>query len=418
MTSAQIRRQRPPWPAWLLFGVTIFGALAMFALFAAGCGDQVLDGSPADRVGFFVILASQFFFGMLGMVILYKQPGHNIGWLSLVIGALDINHSAQLYSVCGAHALPASQFLAWIGYWTMPVTVVAFFVLLPMLFPDGHFLSSRWRTFTVIGCMLHGLAVLAVSLVPGPMIWNGMSEGATIGPDNPMALPLLPASMGPVLNAIISVVFFALAMGAIASLVVRYRRSQGESRQQLKWLAYYFAMAFGVQMIFFELPGPFFYPEIFDSVAYAIILLIVFLGFPTVIGIAVLRYRLYDIDIIIRRTLVYALVTAALLAIYFGSVILLQRFFVISTGQESTVAIVVSTLLIAALFNPLRNRVQALIDRRFYRRKYDAQRTLARFGAVARDEVNLESLQTEFLAVVEQTVQPSALTLWLKEERP
>ena len=156
--------------------------------------------------------------------------------------------------------------------------------------------------------------------------------------------------------------------------------------QQLKWLAYFLVVAFGTQLIVFELIGTTVYFEIFETVAYRLIILMVFIGYPVVIGIAILRYRLYDIDIIIRRTLVDALVTGTLALVYISSIVLLQQIFVAVTGQQSTVAIVVSTLLIAALFNPLRKRVQTLIDRRFYRRKYDAEATLARFGTVAREK--------------------------------
>ncbi len=244
-----------------------------------------------------------------------------------------------------------------------------------------------------------------------------MGESMTDGPENPLALSFLPTSIGPFLNTALAIGFFILAMGAVLSLVLRFRRSQGQLRQQIKWLAYFLAVAFGTQMVFFELPGALFDPQVLDSLAYAFILIVVFLGYPVVIGIAILRYRLYDIDVIIRRTLVYALVTGALALIYIGSIIMLQRIFIGITGQESTVAIVVSTLLIAALFNPVRSRVQTLIDRRFYRRKYDAESILAQFGTVARDEVNLEALTSELLVAVNETVQPTTTSLWLKERQ-
>ena len=247
---------------------------------------------------------------------------------------------------------------------------------------------------------------------------NGMDLGDPNTPENPFALSFIPTSIGPILNASISIVLLVMSLVAIASLVVRYRRSGGETRQQLKWFAYFLAVVVSTQLVAFELVGAFFYPEIFDSVAYVLIVAVVFIGFPVVIGIAILRYRLYDIDVIIRRTMVYALVTGTLLVIYFVSVILMQQLFVAVTGQESTIAIVVSTLFIAALFNPLQRRVQTLIDRRFYRRKYDAQATLAHFGSVARDEVNLDRLTTELLDAVEGTVQPTATSLWLRDRQP
>ena len=375
------RKTIPPWAAWLLFGISLAAVLITFFVID-GCGDEFLMGSPADRVANLVILASQFLFATLGMIILYNHPGHHIGWLSLVIGALGIAHPAMLFT-CGAIALPVSPIIEWFLYWMFPTTVVALFVLMPMLFPDGHFLTPRWRIFTVAGCTLYGIAILIVILLPGPMVWNGMGELPTDGPENPLALVFLPMSIGPFLNTALAIGKSILQIGAILSLVLRFRRSQGQARQQMKWLAYFLAVAFGTQLIFFELPGALFNPQVLDSFVYALVLIVVFLGYPVVIGIAILRYRLYDIDVIIRRTLVYTLVTAALALIYVGSIIVLQRLFIGVTGQESTVAIVVSTLLIAALFNPVRTRVQTLIDRRFYRRKYDAESTLAQFGTVA-----------------------------------
>ena len=245
-----------------------------------------------------------------------------------------------------------------------------------------------------------------MATLPGPMVWDGM--GTPSAPDNPYALPILSATIGPRLDALLSVLLIGISLAGILSLFLRYRRSQGIVRQQLKWIAYFFVVAFGAQLLFFELPGAFITPSVFEGLPYLIIIAIVFLGYPVVIGIAILRYRLYDIDIIIRRTLVYAAVTGALAIVYIGTIVMLQQIFVAVTGRQSTVAIVVSTLLIAALFNPLRTRVQAFVDRRFFRRKYDAESTLARFGAVARDEVNLETLTAELLDAVNRTVQPGS----------
>jgi hypothetical protein len=143
-----------------------------------------------------------------------------------------------------------------------------------------------------------------------------------------------------------------------------------------------------------------------------------FAGVPVAVGIAILRYRLYEIDILINRTLVYGSLTATLVAIYFGGIVVLQRLLVVLTGERSTLAVVASTLLIAALFNPLRRRIQSFIDRRFYRRKYDARKTLEVFSAKLRDETDLEALNSELVGVVRETMQPKHLALWLRPDTP
>ena len=144
--------------------------------------------------------------------------------------------------------------------------------------------------------------------------------------------------------------------------------------------------------------------------------LLSFAGIPVAVGIAVLRYRLYDIDVIVNRTLVYGSLTATLVALYFGGIVVLQRVFVLLTGQESTLVVVTSTLAIAALFNPLRRRMQGFVDRRFYRRKYDASKTLEAFSVKLRDETNLEALSEDLVGVVRETMQPAHVSLWLRPD--
>jgi hypothetical protein len=171
-----------------------------------------------------------------------------------------------------------------------------------------------------------------------------------------------------------------------------------------------------IQLVVFEMVGAFFYPEIFNTVWYRAIILVVFTGFPIVIGIAVFKYRLYDIDIIIRKTLVYGVLTILLALIYFGSVLLIQGLVTAVGGQQSPIVIVFSTLLIAALFSPLRRRIQAFIDQRFFRRKYDAEQTLAQFAASVRDEVDLDDLTAELLRVVQETMEPEHVSIHLRDQ--
>jgi hypothetical protein len=206
-------------------------------------------------------------------------------------------------------------------------------------------------------------------------------------------------------------------------LVLRYRRSGSEQREQIKWIA--FAGSFvGLMSLITVVSALIFAPEFPDSTGtqplwlgvLQDVELLSFAGIPVAVGIAVLRYRLYDIDVIINRTLVYGSLTATLIALYFGGIVVLQRLFVLLTGQQSTLAVVASTLLIAALFNPLRRRIQSFIDRRFYRRKYDARKTLEAFTAKLRDETDFDALNAELVGVVNETIQPAHVSLWLRPD--
>jgi hypothetical protein len=211
---------------------------------------------------------------------------------------------------------------------------------------------------------------------------------------------------------------------AITSLITRWRRSQGDQRQQVKWFAYFLVVVLIYLLIFESIGSLFIYPYLSESSAHYfdvfyvdVMIPIVFMGFPITIGLAVFKYRLYDIDIIIRRTLQYGLLTGILAVIYFGGVVLTQSIFSALTGNaDSPIITVISTLAIVVLFTPLRSRVQNFIDRRFYRAKYDAERTLAQFAATVRDEVDVERLTDALLGVVEETMQPESVSLWLAED--
>jgi hypothetical protein len=211
-------------------------------------------------------------------------------------------------------------------------------------------------------------------------------------------------------------------LASALSLVLRYRRSGGEERHQIKWIA--FAASVVVVLYAIAMIASFVFPEEswttagsvwwLNFLTYAV--LSSFTLVPIAVGIAVLKYRLYEIDIIINRALVYVSLTVMLVALYLGGIVLLQRVFVTFSGQRSTLAVVASTLLIAALFNPLRRRIQYFIDRRFYRSKYDARKTLEAFSTKLRDETDLEALSSDLVGVVRETMQPSHVSLWLRAE--
>jgi hypothetical protein len=216
------------------------------------------------------------------------------------------------------------------------------------------------------------------------------------------------------LSLIVSPILYILGLLAVISMLGRLRRGTEIERQQIKWFAYAAAVTFIGGLVQHNL-----FPVI--DVWWVwwvgfVIGTIGLLGQPVAMGIAILKYRLYDIDILINRTLVYGSLTAMLVALYFGGIVGLQRVFVILTGQQSTLAVVASTLAIAALFVPLRRRVQGFVDRRFYRRKYDARKTLEAFSAKLRDETDLEALNNDLVGVVRETMQPAHVSLWLRPD--
>ena len=205
-----------------------------------------------------------------------------------------------------------------------------------------------------------------------------------------------------------------LIAGAVASLLVRRLYARGVERQQTKWFTYTSAVAASGAILQYIISEPL--ELMWLGWAGHALVLIGLAGMPISMGIAILRYRLYEIDIIINRTLVYGSLTATLVVIYFGLIVLLQRLFVLLTGEQSTLAVVASTLLIAALFTPLRRRIQSFIDRRFYRRKYDARKTLEAFSTKLRDETDLDAVSDDLVGVVRETMQPAHISLWLRIE--
>ncbi len=222
-------------------------------------------------------------------------------------------------------------------------------------------------------------------------------------------------SAEPILVAVFTMGEIALAilwLAAGVSLVLRFARSGGDERQQIKWFAYTAAIfaVFSAAGIAFDFTGHVI-PDAWAEILFPAFFLFLTAG----MAVAILKHRLYDIDLLINRTLVYGVLTASLVGTYFGSVVLLQMAFSGVTGQENAFAIVISTLAIAALFMPLRKRIQIIIDRRFYRRKYDAAQTLEAFSARMRDEVDLEQLQDQLVAVVRETMQPAHVSLWLRK---
>jgi hypothetical protein len=405
------------WLAWLLLVAALALLIGTIWIESLGFGlANNPEGNSNEFIASVAVLGSGLGFALLGALIVSFHSDNRIGWLCSVIGVdltlMIFTLSYAESGVVGGLPLPGLPFISWLSYLIPILMAISLFAMLPFWFPNGHFTSPAIGRVAAVMLVLIGVLVLLVALLPGPMLYNGMDSDLYV--DNPFGWGVLPTSLGPALNSILSIMMITLSFIAIASLIFRWRRADREMRQQLKWFAYFLATAVSVQLLI-ELFGAFIYSAIFKSWIYVVIIWAVFLGFPTVIGIAVFKYRLYDIDLIIRRTLSYTLLTLLLALIYFGSVVLLQSLFSSLTGQESPIIIVISTLAIAAVFSPLREWTQSTIDRRFYRQKYDAEKSLAVFSAKARQEVNLDELTDELLHVIQETMQPEKMSLWLKE---
>jgi hypothetical protein len=344
----------------------------------------------------------------VGALIAARRPSNPVGWLLLLWGlALGIGHFSSQYAIYALLAqprsLPAGEAMAWISSWILPI-IIGVQVFAYMLFPTGRLPSRRWRP----------VAWLIAAVVVVGVVSSAFASDAYMGSLGPIRNPLAVDGFSEIHKAVSLTMFPLLYVVAAASLFVRLRHATGVERQQLKWLAYA-AAGFAVSVILVILSGVIDAPVWFERAANAVFL-VTSEGIIVAIGIAILRYRLYDIDIIINRTLVYGSLTTTLVALYFGGILVLQRLFVLLTGQQSTLAVVASTLLIAALFNPLRRRIQRFIDRRFYRNKYDAAKTLEAFSIKLRNETDLEALNNDLVGVVRETMAPAHVSLWLRPD--
>ena len=343
-------------------------------------------------------------FAVVGAWLIAKRPTNLVGWImaaaGLMVGLFPAGDSYAAYVMTtSGHPDALAVIGAWTQswYWLLLLTLVL--VYLPLLFPDGRLPSRRWLPFS----LLMGLGTLSV-IILGALTDTLTGQDVDYRIENPIGIEdLAPVESLPVFG-VIGILLGIGLVGAFVAVVVRFRRARGIERQQMKWFLY----AASLIPIFLVLEQ---LPRIIDS----IVLGLVVLAQPTAIGIAVLRYRLYNIDVVINRTLVYGALTVSLVLIYLGVVVSLQYVFRTFTGGESQLAVVASTLAIAALFNPLRGRIQSFIDRRFYRRKYDARKTLVAFSARLRDETDFDRLNGELVGVVKDTLQPAHVSLWLRE---
>ena len=397
--------------AWTLWGLALvlaavgllFGILAFRAPLPEGRGPFLASIIVQDAV---VVL-----YGVLGVLIVSRHGRNLIGWIFCFVAvSLGILSFASGYADYALYArddsLPGADLAAWVVSWLFIPAVYVSMCYLFFLFPDGRPASPRWRPAIWAVSIVAVVATLASALEPGRLFSFPTVE-------NPFGLGEPFGRLVVVANDITDLAAMPVFLVSLASMVARLRGARGRKRLQLKWVTYaatLTATSFAISFLAGSLP------EGWRTVSDLFFLagVVGFAGVPVAAAMAILRHRLYDIDRIINRTLVYATLTAALALVYIGGVVTLQLVFRALTGQGSQLAIVASTLAIAALFGPLRRRVQGFIDRRFYRNKYDAKRTLETFSARLRDEVNVDRLSEEFVAVVGRTVQPEHASLWLR----
>jgi hypothetical protein len=344
-------------------------------------------------------------FATLGALISSRRPGNVIGWIFLAAGVLVgvAMFSGQYATTALApdgQTLSGGAVAAWFAAQAQS-TYVVLILFLVLLFPDGKLLSRRWRPIVwAMGAFIAGSLVIG-ALIPGPFVDFPSAS-------NPFGVQAIAPALE-ILGVVGGVGGLICVAAAIVSLILRYYRSRGEQRLQLKWFTYATSVGLLTPLILSEIA-----PAVFQVLG-RFLWTLGFLSIPVSAAVAILKYRLYDIDRIINRTLVYGALTVTLTAVYVGSVLSIQYAFRELTGSRSQLAIVASTLLIAALFNPLRRRVQNFVDHSFYRRKYDAARTLEEFSAKLRDETDIDTLNSELISTVRETMQPEHVSLWLRQ---
>jgi hypothetical protein len=404
-------RRKAAWFAWSLWALCV-------ALFAVTMAFVLLSSPPQteDEIRFpdpWIVLfrSMALTFPTVGAFLASRRPENPIGWILCGTGFLtSVRSFAEAYADFGLWGrpglLPGMEYMAWLASWMGVPVVLSAAALLLLVFPDGKLLDRAW--WAVVLMAVGGAALVAPSFaldpyptlnlhpIPNPFAFEGKLYDDIIGPLGSVGFVLLVVSL----------------VCAGVSILIRADKGDRIERQQIKWLAYSFAlMIVGVALS--------------DVLFFRYLSVATFNFFPLAVGIAVLRYRLFDLDVIINRTLVYGALTALLAVGYFATIMALQGIgnlvvqfpFRAFLGQESALATIAATLAMAALFNPLRRRIQSFIDRRFYRRKYDARKTLEEFSSKLREETDLEALRGDLVGVVRETMQPAHVSLWLRPSR-
>ena len=396
--------------AWLLCGLTLVclaATVALDTLNGSSNGKAIQNDLPVVvELGYLVLFIA---FPVVGALIVRRQRTNAVGWIFCAVGlALSSGVWAESYTTyayfVNPGALPGAAYTAWLTTWFVGGTsMFGLLVWLLLLFPTGRPPAPRWRWVAWITA-LSMLFTFAGTFKPGPFDNLVLPPGAV----NPLGIPGARAAL--VIADVIGFVLAVVAAGASAvALVGRLRRSRGTERQQLKWFTFS-----AVIVAFTFLTAPIYWLSRIPGVLWGVMFLVAMGTLPAAVGIAILKHNLYDIDLIIRRTLVYAGLTLLLGAGYVAGVVLLQTTLDPVT-RGSNVAVAATTLAAAAAFRPARGRMQSAVDRRFNRHRYDAARTIEVFAARLREEVDLDALVGELRGVVQETMQPSHVSLWLRQ---
>jgi hypothetical protein len=391
--------------------MALVACLLCVGLAAGGLVFALLNGRGPGEIladNILVVAVLSTVFSGVGALIVFHRPENPIGWIfcaaALFQGLSNFGTEYATYALLTEPGvLPLGAGMSWLSSWIWAPGLGLILVFLPLLFPDGRPPSRRWAWVGWVG----GASIAMISALALILLW----------PERGPALLRAPVEeeggaqwiLGLLVEAFAFPFMLLAGRAAVVSLFVRFRRARGEEREQIKWFAYAAALTLSWISLIEGLPDS---SRLFENATAALGLLVA-PAIPVAAGIAIFRYRLYDIDRLVNRTLVYAALTATLALIYLGGVVGLQYVFRAVAGGNSSLAVVASTLAIAALFNPLRRGIQSFIDRRFYRNRYDAAKTLEGFSARLRDETDLETLGRDLVGVGE-TVQPAHARLWLR----
>jgi MFS family permease len=402
------------WLALSLWIITVLLAATALTIIVLGVAAGVSFFELGAAFNAVVISAA---FSTVGVMVASRRPKNPIGWimcaggLGAALGGLTDAYAIYLLFSSPEKQMPVAALSAWLSLW---ITTASFnsFLLLLLLFPNGRLPSRRWRPVLWLVVFVMVAESLVSAFVDGRFIgFRNIENPYHVVALDPLGGAYLAYAQSPL--SILAVLLPAIA------LVARFRVSRGVERQQLKWFVssgiLVALISVLISFVVFFLGEKSFESQILLSILFPLVILAL-CGIPISIGIALLRYRLYDIDILINRTLVYGSLTVVLAISYEGVIVVLQHLFRALTDQESQLAAVASTLVIAALFEPLRRRFQDFVDRRFYRRKYDTAKTLADFGARLRQETDIRTIDDDLMTVVRETMQPAHVSLWLRPE--